>query len=151
MRAAEVYLVNENRLLLLQRGQSEVLSGLWHVVGGVAEPDEDFRLAAIRETLEECGQEPHLLTPLLTWSHTDTNSKIFVVTTFVAFAVSDRVILSDEHSDYRWSAFDEEFLPALEDISSWSGSQTWLSGAAEARRCFLAWITQDETHARIRK
>lgn len=77
-----------------------------------------------REIKEECGLEANIIDlPLETWPGVHNSEKIFSVT-YICFAQDDKVILSDEHSDYRWVTIDNLYL--MNDktdfkISKWKG------------------------------
>lgn len=53
--AAHVFIVRQDKVLLLRRTNTHYMNGRYGVPGGHVEPGESASEAAIRETLEECG------------------------------------------------------------------------------------------------
>lgn len=107
--SARVAVMHENNVLLLQRHpDSNNLGGYWELSGGGINPGEHPVVAGHRETFEETGQDVDMLTLaayilpdrlITSGSHA---SKYIRTFGFVGLTSSDTVVLSPEHSDYRW-------------------------------------------------
>lgn len=97
-----------NEVLLLKRTRTPI--GAWCQVAGGIEEGETAWQAALRELQEETG-----LTPFSIYSgdiceqfYEVKHDTIILAPVFVAFIdPADRVVLNQEHSDYRWVGFDE--------------------------------------------
>jgi len=107
--------------LLLKRGDNETYSKVWQMVTGSTEDNEKAYEAAIREIEEETG-----LKPLKFWVVPNVNSfyshekdSISLVPVFVAQVNNDEeVMLSEEHSEYKWVQKEE-----AEDLLAWPGQR----------------------------
>ena len=95
---------NDLEFLLLKRASNEKYPGLWQMVTGSIE-NEDAHETALREVKEETG-----LTPIKFWVVPNINSfyspEMDVIVMIPVFAVlvdeSQKVIISDEHTDFKW-------------------------------------------------
>lgn len=105
------YFGSEIKYLLLKRSESEVYPGIWSIAGGRIADGEKAYETGIREMSEETG---------LTAKHfykADTvncfydikNDVIQLTPLFLAEANEGEVILSEEHSEYRWMTFEEAY------------------------------------------
>ena len=107
--------------LLLKRADHETYSKVWQMVTGSTENNEKAYEAALREIEEETG-----LKPLKFWVVPNVNSfyshqkdSISLVPVFVAQVNNDEeVVLSEEHSEYKWVEKDE-----AEDLLAWPGQR----------------------------
>ncbi len=96
------YLVvfKDDRVLLLKRH-----NGLWEFPGGGVEWGEDPIKTATRETKEETGLDVYDLKYVTVTSATyekDGNDKHSVYVVYKAKTDSEDVVLSGEHTEYRW-------------------------------------------------
>jgi len=95
---------NDLEFLLLKRASKEKYPGLWQMVTGSIE-NEDAHQTALREVKEETG-----LTPIKFWVVPNINSfyspEMDAIVMIPVFAVlvdeSQKVIISDEHTDFKW-------------------------------------------------
>ncbi|MCF8262031.1 MAG: NUDIX pyrophosphatase [Melioribacteraceae bacterium] len=95
--------------LLLKRSHDEIYPNLWQMVSGKIEPSETAVNAAIRELKEETG-----LCPVKMWVAPSVNSfylslddSINLVPVFASKVDNNNIIiLSDEHTEYRWVSKD---------------------------------------------
>ncbi len=78
----------------------------WEVPGGRIEKDEEPIQAAVREVEEETGLSCGILTELKFLKLEKNNFRIYTHV-YLAEAHSDKVVLSDEHSDFVWITYDE--------------------------------------------
>lgn len=102
---------NDIEFLLIKRSDDdELFPGLWQMVTGSINEGEKAYETALREIQEETG-----LVPLKFWIAPNVNSfynQIKDVINFIpVFAAlvekNSKVILSNEHSDYKWVQYDE--------------------------------------------
>lgn len=75
--------------------------GSWEVPGGKIKPGEDSLVASLREIKEETGLDCEIVQELkfLELEKNNIKTKTHV---YLAESPSDKVVLSDEHSDYIW-------------------------------------------------
>lgn len=99
---------SSGKILALRRSpDSHNRPSQWDLPGGKVDQDEDPVEAAKREALEESGLE---ITDLKILEVVTTNSDSYVVRLiFSALTTGENVILSEEHTEYRWVT-PEEFL-----------------------------------------
>jgi 8-oxo-dGTP pyrophosphatase MutT (NUDIX family) len=99
---AEMYLFRGDEMLVLKRAGA-VGRGIWYLPGGIVEPREDPKEAAIRETLEETGLRAVGAELLRVWSYADpVDGHDIFHATYAALAEDGEVVISDEHSAARW-------------------------------------------------
>ena len=98
-------------LILFRREDGETLflliknaeHGHWDFPKGHIDPGEDEMSAALRETREECGiTEPRLLPGFREVINYDVKSGPKEAVYFLAESPTDRIVLSSEHTDFRW-------------------------------------------------
>ncbi|MBS1551669.1 MAG: NUDIX domain-containing protein [Bacteroidetes bacterium] len=117
----EVFIFRRNgkkiEYLLLKRSDNEVYPGIWSVAGGKIRENEKAYQTAYREMKEETGLNAiHFYAVDTVNVFYEVNDDMFHLTpVFLAETDDTDVVLSDEHDDFKWSAFEE----AYEDIH-WS-------------------------------
>jgi dATP pyrophosphohydrolase len=97
------------RFLLLKR-KSSYMYGLWQQVAGKIESGETATQAILREIEEEIGNWPKNLysADIVESFYDTTHNCIHMVPVFVAeIGAKDWVVLSEEHSDYKWLTVSE--------------------------------------------
>jgi len=100
--AGKALIVNENKILLLQRSLGSSFDpGLWELPGGKIAYGEDLIEALLREVQEEVNIKIKVGRPFITWHFT---KEPFWVTgiTFLCEYISGEVLLSEEHAEYVW-------------------------------------------------
>jgi dihydroneopterin triphosphate diphosphatase len=100
------------KYLLLKRSKSkEPYPGIWQIVTGRFEKDEKAYETALREVKEETGLNPIkcFVAPKMNEFYTPHNDKIYLIPVFVVYVGNENVILSDEHTDYKWCTFSEAY------------------------------------------
>jgi 8-oxo-dGTP pyrophosphatase MutT (NUDIX family) len=108
MVGAAVLIVDEHdRLLLLKR----VDSGCWGPPGGAVEPGEVVETAARREVREETGLDLGRLSlfgvfsgPELFYRYPNGDEVYNVTIIYLTREFSGRIVLNEEHSEWRWFA-----------------------------------------------
>ena len=115
------------QVLMLKRAKSaDYLPGIWEDIMGRMKQFEEPEEALRREVREESGLEIDVLRPLAIFhdyrgERTAENEWIGIV--YRCKARSDRVVLSEEHSDYRWVSPQEalemaEYPGVIKDIQA---------------------------------
>jgi len=143
LRAADIFILHEGKILLLKRLDQGAYGGIWYIPGGVVEPGEDEVTAAAREALEESGLQVANLVRFREWSHHDVDDSTVHVTTCIGWSDSVAVRLSEEHSAYKWVTPDRDILNDLQDRAASSPAfASWLEGAQETLRLFVEWLSR---------
>lgn len=101
---------NDLEFLLLRRSDNEIYPGLWQMVSGSFERDENAYQTAIREIKEETGLTPEKFwtVPNVNSFYSYTQNEICMIPVFAAL-VSDKaeVMISNEHSEFKWAGLNE--------------------------------------------
>ncbi len=99
----------EALFLLLKRAEDRIYPGIWQCVTGKIEPPEKPFRTALREVREETGLQPEKL-----WTVEQVNQyyeakpdRMNLIPVFAVRVSSSDVILSAEHTDYKWCAVQE--------------------------------------------
>jgi 8-oxo-dGTP diphosphatase len=96
-------IIFNNQLLLLKRKGK--IQG-WCLPGGKVDPGENFFEASIRETFEETGIQINI--PSYAGESVSSNKEYLCKVYYIPILEKPEVKLSeDEHSEYRWVAFQE--------------------------------------------
>ncbi len=121
----EVHIFRETEngieFLLLKRAEDQVYPAVWQMVSGKIKEDEKAFETSLRELKEETN-----LTPLKMWIAPKVNSfyasqtdSICLIPVFAAQVKKDsNVIISDEHSEYKWVTSDE-----AKRLLAWDGQR----------------------------
>jgi 8-oxo-dGTP diphosphatase len=100
----------EGKILVLRRSGTALSNpGKWDFPGGDLEFGEDAIGGIIREIREEAGLEVKNLNLFDVESHINKEGDFWVTIAYIAKAVSDKVILSYEHDEFKWLTA-EDFL-----------------------------------------
>ena len=99
---------NEPIYLLLKRSSEQMYPGIWQCVTGKIEAGEKPHETALRELKEETG-----LPPLFIWTVDQVNhffeaeqNRMNLIPVFGVEVESEMVILSTEHTEYKWCKID---------------------------------------------
>lgn len=110
----ECYVVHKSNaqteyLLLKRSKDKEPYPGIWQIITGRLEKNEKAYEAAYREVVEETSLKISKLysIPKVTAFYTAYNDKIHLVPLFLAIAENKTVVLSGEHSTYKWVGYKE--------------------------------------------
>ncbi len=100
----------EMEFLLLKRSENEIYPGLWQMITGSIDGNEQAYQAAIREINEETGLTPvkFWVVPNVNSFYSPTQNDICMVPVFAALVSADNnVNISEEHSEYKWMCKDD--------------------------------------------
>ena len=114
-KGVNVIINNQGRILILKRSPAEYYAGLWDFPGGTVEKGETLQQAAIREVKEESGLEIKLdKNYFYTYHYQDKELDVYG---FKADFASGKVVLSEEHVEFKWISKDEyktlEYTPSV--------------------------------------
>ena len=103
----------KNKFLLLKKinDSDSASSGKWELPGGKIEKGEDHKEAMIRELKEETGLDDKSIKPL-PWFIMNAGEVISEAHVYLFEVNTDKVEISNEHSDYAWLTPEE--LPNYE-------------------------------------
>ena len=107
--------------LLLKRGDDQKYPGLWQMVTGKIEAEEKAHQAALREIKEETGLSPVQLwvAPTINSFYEPKDEYICMLPVFASRVKAEaNVILSKEHTEYKWVGKDE-----AKKLLAWPGQR----------------------------
>lgn len=96
--------------LLLKRSPDQYYAHIWQMVSGKIKPDEKAFETAVREIKEETGLTPKnfWVVPNVNSFYTVENDSITLLPVFAAKVKNnDKVLISNEHSEFGWFTLDE--------------------------------------------
>ena len=103
------------RYLLLKRSEKGKYPGIWQMVSGTIEEGEKIYKTALRELKEETQIEPEemYIFPKITefYNFLD-DDEISFAPIFLVKAKTADVVISDEHSEYKWMDFHKAYKMA---------------------------------------
>lgn len=101
--AAKSFIIKDGNLLIIKRRSNDVQKpGIWEIPGGRLELGEDPREGLKREVMEEVGIDIDISHPLNIRHFTREDGQIVTLLIFSSKAISDKIILSEEHSNFEW-------------------------------------------------
>ncbi|MGH2576021.1 MAG: NUDIX hydrolase [Ignavibacteria bacterium] len=107
----ELHIFNsaEGKFLLLKRAIHKIYPGIWQMVTACVEENETTKDTLLRELFEETKLKPIRLfiIPHINSFYLEENDSVNLCPVFLAIVESVNVIISDEHTEYRWVGFDE--------------------------------------------
>ena len=96
--------------LLLKRAPGEIYENLWQMVSGRIEPEEKAYETALREVKEETGFTAQRIwaAPNVNSFYSAHNDEMNLIPVFAVLVNPEaKVVISDEHSDYKWLTKEE--------------------------------------------
>ena len=95
--------------LILKRAKTKMYEHLWQGVAGKIEKGEQAWEAAVRELKEETGLDPIgvFVADYVSKFYETHGDRVNFVPVFGIEVDSDIVLLSSEHSDYKWAGYDD--------------------------------------------
>jgi len=113
---------NDLEFLLLKRADNENYPGIWQMVTGAIDEDEKGFDTALREIREETGLQPQKLwvVPTVNSFYSPEKDMIIMIPVFAALVNNnDAIIISSEHSEFKWVKKDE-----AKKMLAWNGQRT---------------------------
>lgn len=102
--AVKGVILYQNKALILKRSNYDgVGAGTWECVGGKINFGEELEHALIRENKEDAGIDVIIDKLLYATSFKPVPSRQVIVITYKCKTDSDKVKLSEEHSEYLWA------------------------------------------------
>ena len=93
---------NDKILVIKRSAKEEVFEKLWDIPGGRMNFGEMPTEALTREIREETGLTVNILNPFTVWSFMAQDDLQVIGITMLADYVSGEVVLSEEHTEYKW-------------------------------------------------
>jgi dATP pyrophosphohydrolase len=95
---------NEMQFLLLKRSAHKIYPGLWQMVSGHIKKGETAVNTVLRELKEETGLKPFRLwvAPNINSFYSPDEDCISVIPVFAVQVKNHNVLISDEHSEFKW-------------------------------------------------
>ena len=108
---------SDGKMLVLKRSaKDDHKPSVWETVGGGMDREETPQEALMREIQEETGLAVRVDMPFNVFSFKKDTGEFKVGITFLCEYLSGEVVLSDEHSEYRW--IDPKEFADLESVPS---------------------------------
>ncbi|MDF2473856.1 MAG: mismatch repair protein MutT [Lachnospiraceae bacterium] len=102
--AVKSIIVYKRKVLIARRKAGDKYgAGLWEVIGGKLEFGEEPVDALKREIQEETGLKVDIKELLFVSTFLADDSRQIVTLNYVSHSITDRVELSDEHTEYMWA------------------------------------------------
>lgn len=105
------FIKSDEKFLIVKRSADETfLPNVWELPGGKSEPEENPNDSVVREVYEECGLTITVTRPAVIKSYVSEERNIHYVEIFYLCSLvteSSQVILSEEHSEFKWISFEE--------------------------------------------
>ena len=108
---------SDGKMLVLKRSsKDDHKPGVWETVGGGMDREETPQEALMREIQEDTSLDVRVDVPFNVFSFKKDTGEFKVGITFLCEYLSGEVMLSDEHSEYRW--IDPKEFADLESVPS---------------------------------
>ncbi|HJY64338.1 MAG TPA: NUDIX domain-containing protein [Ignavibacteria bacterium] len=98
------------KFLLLKRSEdAKIYPGIWQMITGTIESHEHTKDTLIRELKEETGLNPERIfsIPRINTFYLAISDKICMSPVFLTIVKNTDVVLSGEHTEYKWAAYEE--------------------------------------------
>ncbi|MCB9358716.1 NUDIX domain-containing protein [Candidatus Woesearchaeota archaeon] len=106
--AVKALVVSTGKILIVKRRPDDVQKpGVWEIPGGRLSEGENPFMGLQREVKEETGLEIEVKNPLDVDYFVRADNQTITMLIFLCSAKNDNVILSEEHTDYKWCNIDE--------------------------------------------
>jgi dihydroneopterin triphosphate diphosphatase len=111
---------NELEFLLMKRAENEKYPRVWQMVTGAVEEDEKGCETAIREIKEETNLTPvkFWVVPRMNSFYSPERNSVCMVPVFAALVEDGEVILSEEHTEFKWVKLEE-----AQKLLAWPGQR----------------------------
>jgi len=102
--AVKGVILHVGKVLIIKRVKNDEIGGeTWECAGGKLEFGESLETALKREIEEEVGLKVQIEKLLYATTFKTSPIRQVVILTYLCRSESDTIVLSKEHSDYRWS------------------------------------------------
>ncbi|WP_354093871.1 NUDIX hydrolase [Clostridium gasigenes] len=106
--AVKGVIFNHGKVLIIKRNENnDVGGGTWECVGGKIEFGEDLEAALVRETNEEVGLDITVENILYATTFLTDSTRQVVILTYLCRSNKCDVVLSEEHTEYKWATKDQ--------------------------------------------
>lgn len=106
--AVMAIIIKDRKMLMMQRSlEKKAAPGVWEVLSGRLQHGEQPHAGLLREIKEESGLEVELQEEPFDAYKTKYIDRPMLVLLYRAKALTDQVILSEEHSDYYWGSIQD--------------------------------------------
>lgn len=106
--AAKAFIMKDSKLLILKRRLNDVQKpSIWEIPGGRLEFGENPFDGLKREIKEEAGIDVDVLHPINIRHFERDDGQTITLLIFLCKALNDGVVLSEEHSDFKWIPLDK--------------------------------------------
>ncbi len=97
------------KFLLLKRAPHKIYPSTWQMITASCEKGETAKQTVVRELYEETGLRAEKLfsVPHVNTFYFDINDSICLSPVFLVTVNTELVIISDEHTEYKWVTYDE--------------------------------------------
>lgn len=97
------------KFLLLKRASHKIYPGTWQMITASVEKDESTKQTAVRELFEETGMKASKFfsVPHVNTFYFDINDSVCLSPVFLAYVDTENVMISDEHTEYKWVTYKE--------------------------------------------
>lgn len=101
--AVKGLIINDGKALIVKRSSNDdVGAGTWECAGGKIDFGESLEQALIREVKEEVGLEINVENLLFASTFNTNPKRQVVILTYLCTSSNRDVMLSEEHSEYKW-------------------------------------------------
>ena len=111
---------DEMKFFLLKRSAHKIFPGLWQMVSGHIQKGETAVRTALRELHEETGLQPvrFWVSPNINSFYSPDDDSITMIPVFAAKVESENVLISNEHSEFKWLNSEEAKI-----LLAWEGQR----------------------------
>lgn len=102
-----IYNPASDKFLLLKRASHKIYPSTWQMITASCEQGETTRQTAVRELFEETGLKAEKLysVPHVNTFYFDIDDSVCLSPVFLVYVNSDNVVISDEHTEFRWVTY----------------------------------------------
>ena len=106
--AVKGVIFNRGKVLIVKRASDDQHGGgTWECAGGKLEFGEDLETALVREIKEEVGLNVTVEKIIYATSFKTDPTRQVVILTYLCLSDHDHIVLSNEHSEFRWATKEE--------------------------------------------
>jgi 8-oxo-dGTP diphosphatase len=96
-------IIRDKKILIIKRHRNQkVVPGEWEMVGGKVGMEENLEEGLLREIKEETNLDCSIERLLYATDHNIREDKKVVILVYLCNPLSEKVVISHEHEEYRW-------------------------------------------------